>query len=515
MRRNLPHKAFAQLGFRIPSAHALPGTAKSYFLASRNVPLCVMKFGGSSVGGAARIEGVARIIQHATRKSHVAVVVSAMSGVTNQLIDAAAESEKGNSGRVASIFQELRSRHEEAANRLIATRATRCLFARQLSALFREGESLCRKTIVARKLTPQMRDAIASLGERLAAPLVAATLAEHGVASEAIAATELIVTDANYGCAEPSMDATRQRCHSRITPLLHQGIVPVVTGFIGATPEGVLTTLGRGGSDYSATILAAALDARDVIIWTDVRGVLTADPRLVPEACTIAEISYREAADLAQFGAKVLHPKTLRPVMQSEIPVWIRSSFAPAQSGTKITTNGIVRSGEVKAVTSIADFTLIAITGTSDDAAQDIVGRCGAVAARVRAETCFISPSVTSKQIQMAVGTALAQQTVKALREEFAEELSRSTLESIGISESVAIVTLVGHDLRDMPKIRQRACTALGQVQIGVAVISEGASGCSLSFGIVQEKTLAALGAIHQEFQLHTLESQTLLSPIL
>src|SRR5207249_2049077 len=176
------------------------------------------------------------------------------------------------------------------------------------------GERLCQGTILLRDLTLRARNAISSLCERLSAPLVAAALVEQGVNSEAIEATDVVVTDSYHGAAEPMMDPTRERCEARLRPLLEQGVVAVVTGFIGATSEGVLTTLGRGGSDYSATILGAALEADEVIIWKEVDGLLTADPRLVPGACTIPEISYREAAELAYFGAKVLHPKTLRAV---------------------------------------------------------------------------------------------------------------------------------------------------------------------------------------------------------
>jgi aspartate kinase len=188
-------------------------------------------------------------------------------------------------------------------------------------------------------------------------------LAESGVTSACIEATELVVTDSYHGGAEPWMDLTSAACEARLRPLLQQGIVPVVTGFIGANEEGVLTTLGRGGSDYSATILGAALAADEVIIWTDVDGLLTADPRLVPGACTISEISYHEAAELAYFGAKVLHPKTLRPVMQQGIPLRIRNTFEPENLGTKITPTGPANVGGITAITAISDAALITLGG--------------------------------------------------------------------------------------------------------------------------------------------------------
>jgi len=303
----------------------------------KNMPLHVIKFGGTSVGDAHCIARVMEIIRHASRESDLVVVVSAMSGVTNKLVGAALQSEAGNYPAAASILEELRSQHELAAQTLIHSAAELERLRQKTNLVLQEGSDLCRRTSLSRELTLRARDAISSLGERLSAPLLAAALTEHGVPSEAIEATEVLVTDDCFGGAEPLMDLTRKRCEARVLPLLQNGIVPVITGFIGATVNGELTTLGRGGSDYSATILGAAFSADEVTIWTDVDGVLTSDPRMVPGACTIPEISYREAAELAHFGAKVLHPKTLRPLMQTHTPLWIRNTFAPEKTGTKVT----------------------------------------------------------------------------------------------------------------------------------------------------------------------------------
>jgi bifunctional aspartokinase / homoserine dehydrogenase 1 len=313
---------------------------KSQLSKTMKKPLCIMKFGGTSVGNASSIKKVVDIIRDASRESDLAAVVSAMSGVTNQLIEAAVQSARGDRLSAATIFHELRQRHEAAVNALIHSTAERSRIGREMDRLFQEGKQLCQCTLRVRELTPPTRDSISSLGERLSAPIVAAVLEEYGVASEAIEATALIQTNSCHGAADPHMDATRKLCQERLRPLVQRGVVPVVTGFIGATVEGVLTTLGRGGSDCSATILGSALDADEVIIWTDVDGLMTADPRLVPDASTIAEISYREAEEMAHLGAKVLHPKTLRAVAQSGIPLWIRNTFAPHLAGTKITPAG-------------------------------------------------------------------------------------------------------------------------------------------------------------------------------
>jgi bifunctional aspartokinase / homoserine dehydrogenase 1 len=236
--------------------------------------------------------------------------------------------------------------------------------------LLNQITDLCRGTSLLGELTPRALDGISSVGERLSARLVATALRELGVASVAVDATELIVIDARHGQAQPLMSQTRERATARLLPLLEQDMSPIVTGFIGATQEGRLTTLGRGGSDYSATILGAVLDASEVIIWTDVDGVLSADPRLVEDARTLNEISYNEAAELAYFGAKVLHPKTLRPVTEAGVPVWIRNSFVPENPGTKITPMGSPSSSGVKAITVISDITLITLAGAGIDQSQ-------------------------------------------------------------------------------------------------------------------------------------------------
>ncbi len=334
---------------------ALASPQASAELRKLNGFLRIMKFGGTSVGDAGRIERVVEIITASSPQSKLVVVVSAMRGVTNKLIEAASRAEAGDRKTVASIFDDLRKQHITAAGLLIQSMQERERICRQIEEILQEGEHLCHGTILLRELTLRSRDAISSLGERLSSPLVAATLASRGVAAEAVDAAELIVTDGIHGAAEPQMDATRERCEARLRPLLGWGVVPVVTGFFGATAEGVLTTLGRGGSDYSATILGAAMDADEVVIWTDVDGVLTSDPRQVSGVCTIPEISYLEAAELAHFGAKVLHPRALRPVMRSDIPIYICNTFAPERPGTKITPGGAHNGGGVKALTAISD----------------------------------------------------------------------------------------------------------------------------------------------------------------
>src|SRR6266478_1377649 len=417
-----------------------------------------------------------------------------MSGVTNKLIEAATQSEAGNREPVAVIFEELRKQHEASATALVHLAAERRSLGQRMQAIFNEGDHLCQGTILLRELTPRARDSISSLGERLSAPLVAAALAAHGVVSEAIEATELFVTDSCHGAAEPRMDLTRERCQARLSPLLKQGIVPVLTGFIGATEEGVLTTLGRGGSDYSATILGSALDADEVIIWTDVDGVLTADPRLVHGAKTIPEIAY--------FGAKVLHPKTLRPVMQSDIPVWIRNTFAPELSGTKITPAGPPNGGGVKALTAMRDVALITVGGPGIVGMRDVLGRTFTTTAAVRADILLISQSSSQNDICFVVPFAVAKCTVEALRQEFAQDLAHEKVEHITCDTTIAIVAVVGERMRGTPGIVARTLVALGRESVNIIAIAQGSSECNISIVVAQKDMKTALFTVHREFQL-------------
>jgi aspartokinase/homoserine dehydrogenase 1 len=335
-------------------------------------------------------------------------------------------------------------------------------------------------------------------------------LAENGVAGEAIEATELVVTNAHHGSAHPLMSLTRERCQARLCSLVREGVVPVVTGFIGATPEGVLTTLGRGGSDYSATILGAALDADEVIIWTDVDGVLTGDPRVVPGVCTIPEISYREAADLAHFGAKVLHPKTLRPVMQSKIPVWIRNSFAPERRGTKITPAGACHGGGVKAVTAISDVALISVGGPGIAGVPDVLGRTFTTTAAVHAEVLLISQSSSQNDICFVVAAALAKRTVEALRREFAADLAHEEVEHITLDPEVAIVAAVGQNLCGESGIAGRTFGALSRENLHILAMARDASKGNISFLVAQKDMKAALVTTHRELQLGEMNPQIL-----
>jgi aspartokinase/homoserine dehydrogenase 1 len=464
--------------------------------------LQVMKFGGTSVGDARCIQRSAQIVAKAANQHPVTVVVSAMSGVTNRLIDAAHQAKSGDREAGKVLTDALRKQHFEALDALLAASHPKVPVRTRIEEILAEATRLYEGTALLRELTPRTLDAISSLGERLCAPIFAAALSELGVRGNAIEATELIMTDSFHGGAEPLTDATRDKSQKRIGPLLKEGIVPVVTGFIGATADGALTTLGRGGSDYSATILGAALDAEEIIIWTDVEGVLTADPRLVSDARTIPEISYREAAELAYFGAKVLHPKTLRPVLPAGIPVWIRNSFAPEKLGTKITAKGRSIGGGVKALTAIRDVALISVGGPGIVGVTDVVGRTFSITAELRAEVLLISQSSSQNDICFIVAKAHAQSTLQALRKEFAQDLAHEVVDHITMDPEIAIVAVVGENMRGTPGVAGRTFHCLGQEGVNIIAIAQGSSETNISFVVSDKAVKPALLAAHREFGL-------------
>ncbi len=465
--------------------------------------LRVMKFGGTSVGDADCVRRAAAIVQSAAAQGAVVVVVSAMSGVTNRLVQAAHDAEAGEQELFSKLVGELRMQHTTALEALVSDPQRRSKIAEVCREILEESDRLLRGTSLIHELTPRALDAISGIGERLSALLVAGAICELGLRSVAVSATEVIVTDPHHGRAEPLMTPTRARAEARLRPLLDQGIVPVVTGFIAATPEGIQTTLGRGGSDYSATILGAALGAQETVIWTDVDGVKTADPRLVPEARTLPEISYNEAAELAYFGAKVLHPNTLRPVTAAGVPVWIRNSFSPEKPGTKITAKGMPTGGGVKALTAIRDVTLVTVGGPGIVGLPDVLARSFAATAETRANVFLVSQSSSQNDICFVISSADEKRTLTALRNAFAPEIAEQTVEHVSANPNVAVVAVVGENMRGIPGIAGRTFGALGREGVNIIAIAQGSSEYNISLVVEQNSTQRALAALHAEFRLH------------
>lgn len=462
--------------------------------------LIVMKFGGTSVGSAERISEAAGLVAAAIDQGHrVVVVTSAMSKVTNALIDAAHAASRGEWS--PETRQQLFERHRAVADAVTDDAARRSEAIEQVERRLERFEKLCYGLSMVHELTPRLLDAISGTGEMLAAPLLAAAIGARGRAAAPVDATDVIVTTDQFGSAEPLMAETRSKMAARLRPMIDRGEVPVVTGFIGATADGVLTTLGRGGSDYSASIVGAALDADEVWIWTDVDGVMTANPSEVPEARTLAQISYSEASELAYYGAKVLHYKTILPAFRQRIPVRILNSFNPSHPGTRVTVEGDSAALGVKAVTSIRGVTLIAISGTGMQGIPGIVAKAFDVVAEQQSNVLMISQASSENNICFVISSAEAPQVVKALRSALEVELSRGHIEEID-SEPVAIVAAIGDRMRGTPGIAATVFGALGSERINVIAISQGSSERNISLAVAEPDAAAAVRALHAAFRL-------------
>ncbi len=462
----------------------------------------VMKFGGTSVGGAAAIGRLVDITRGARAEwRQVAVVVSAMSGVTDLLLAGAHAAAAGDMARPAQVAQELRARHEATLRELVIDSASRdntALEAKHaIVAGMDEFERLCQAVGVLGEASPRVLDAISGLGERMIAPLVAAALAAAGVPARAVDGTRVIVTDALFQSASPDMEATAIRAEAVLVPLFEAGCVPVVTGFIGATPAGVATTLGRGGSDFSAAILGVALTADEVWIWTDVDGVMTADPHLVPDARTLPELSFREISELAFYGAKVLHPKTIRPVVERGLALWVKNTFNPTGPGTRVAPDNDVTHGSLKAVTVFKRQCVINLDGRGMIGIPGIAARTFAAVARTGTSVAMISQASSEQSICFVVPCVASAAVMRALQDEFRLELARRDIDSISTSAESAVVTVVGAGMRHTPGISGRVFGALGRAGVNVVAIAQGSSECSISLVVSAAEADVAVRAIH------------------
>jgi aspartate kinase len=459
----------------------------------------VMKFGGTSVGTPEAMAQVVEIIRQSRQDwPRVVVVISALSGVTNLLLDSASRAAREQARTFYAAEARLQEMHFAIADRLVSDLARRAQVKQDVSHLISEFMNFCQAIAILGEATPRALDAVAALGERMSVRLLAAALESAGVPAQYVEATQCIVTDHNFQNAHPDLSATQQRSRLVLGPILDQGRVPVVTGFIGATPEGVTTTLGRGGSDYSAGILGAVLPADDVWIWTDVDGVMSADPRAVPEARTIPELTYREIAELAYFGAKVLHPKTIRPVIDAGIGLRICNTFNPQHPGTRLVSDRqATRNGEVKAVTAIRGQRLITIEGRGMLGVPGVAARTFGAVASTGTSVPLITQASSEQSICFAVPSGAADQVIAALEEAFSTELAKQDIDRIWATDEVVIITVVGAGMIHTPGIAGRVFTSLGQQRVNVIAIAQGSSEVSISLVVAAADADTAVRALH------------------
>lgn len=459
-----------------------------------------MKFGGTSLGSADALLRAADIVaSESERWDQIVVVVSAMSGVTDELLQAATRAAQQDDETHRRIHNRLLTKYKEVLQEVIQGEEVRGELFSTLQNLMESLSRSCGDLISLGQPDGRNMDIVASLGERCCAQIFAAILRERGIQGMALEATELIVTDDKFQNAAPYMELTQTRVSARLIPELNAGTIPVVTGFIGATEGGEITTLGRGGSDYSAAILGACLGTDEVWLWTDVDGVLTADPRIVRDAQVVETLSYREVAELAYFGAKVVHPKTIQPLSDRGIPIRVKNTFSPDHPGTCIRRRTMDANGKIKGVTAIRDLSILTIEGGGMLGVPGIAARTFSAVASEGVSVLMISQASSEQSICFVVPRETSSRVVSAVEAEMKSELSRGDVDRIWAHDDVVIVTVVGEGIRETPGIAARIFGAVGQANINVIAIAQGSSECSLSLVVDTADANHAVRSIHSE----------------
>lgn len=458
-----------------------------------------MKFGGTSMGDAARIKSASRICADAQRQRPTAVIVSAMSKVTDMLLDTLRHAEGGDAAGVEAMLARLTAKHRECCEGLLDGPA-RVETQETLNSILAEFVRIAQGILMLGERPPRSVDEAIAVGERLSSNLMAAYLRSQGSDAVAINAREVIVTDAVFGNASPLMDQTREKAINRLKPELDHGRLVILTGFNGATMDGRPTTLGRGGSDFSASILASVLDAEELWIWSDVDGILSADPRIVPNVRLLEEITYREAAELAYNGAKVLHPRTLVPLMEKEIPVWSKNSFDLSKPGTKIVP--ITKEGPIgpRAVTSMTNVALVSLDPASAVlSGTRIMARSLEALAAANAEVLVLSSSSYRQNFCFLIRQSELPAVIEKLEEAFSLELAHGYLHPIDADLDVGLVAIVGEGMKGHAGLAGRIFTAISREEVNIIAIAQGSSELTIAIVVRKDGVDKAVRAVHDE----------------
>ena len=446
------------------------------------------------MGTADAMSKVANIV---ARHHHVQpiLVVSALQGVTDALLALAEAAKNGDDVRESLIV--LRKKHQEIAD--VFEENDVC------DGLFTELEKVLAEVAVHKQLSTREQDLIVSFGERLSAPLVAAALRGSGIDAVAVDARTLIVTDDHFTSASVAFDATNEKIIATLAPIIARGVVPVITGFIGATATGDTTTLGRGGSDYSVSIIAAALEAKEIWIWKEVDGIMTADPRVVAEAALLSAISYDEAAEMSYFGAKVLHPKTMIPAVSAGIPIRMRNTFKPDAPGTVIGTRATPSPFGVKVTTAIKKLSMVTVEGKGMIGMAGFAARVLAVAGKLRVNIVMFSQSSSEQNICLVVESAGSRAFTQALEQELSLEVGMQLIDHITEQDDVAAVAIVGEEMRGKIGVAGKLFTAVADAGVNVLAIAQGSSERNISFIVHGADADRVVRAVHAAFRLHEL----------
>jgi len=472
----------------------------------------VHKFGGASLADSAAVQRAVEIIQ-SHRPEPTVVVVSAMAGVTDALVAVARQARGGDKGALGSLIEQLRTRHEEAATALLPELPTRASMISRIALAFQELEAVAWELRGLPEIPARILDQVVSRGEQLSALLVAASLEVSGTRAEYVDALDVIVTDDTFGQASPDFAATDRNAAAAIMPILARKAVPVIPGFFGKSPSGNLATLGRGGSDLTATLLARALEAGRVSLWKDVPGLLTADPRVVPDARVIPKLHTREAAELAYYGAKVLHPRALIPLTGRNIPIYVRPFENPESPGTEVSEQVPAGRFPVKALTAAGGQALITVTGNGMLGVPGIAARTFAALHSRQISVSLISQASSEHSICFSVPEAFAVQARDSLLEEFREEISHREIDGVEVSPGMATVAVVGLGMHGTPGVAAGVFSALAAGDLNVVAIAQGSSELNISVVVAAADAPEAQRRIHAAFRLSRIAGGSVIRP--
>jgi aspartate kinase len=460
-----------------------------------------MKFGGTSMGSADRMKVAADICESAYRERPTAVVVSAMSKVTDLLLDTLRHAEGGDEAGVQRNLSLLSQKHRECAEGLLEGAAFQTTW-KTVEDLLAEFDRIVRGVLMLGERPLKSVDEAIAIGERLSSQILAAYLQTRGVKAIAVNARQVLVTDAVFGNASPLIEQTRERASGVLGPALAAGQLPIITGFNGATLDGRATTLGRGGSDFSASILASVLSAEELWIWSDVDGIMSADPRIVPDAKVLSEITYREAAELAYNGAKVLHPRTLAPLMEKRIPVWSKNSFDLSKPGTRIVPSTEMEYG-ARAVTSMNKVALVSLEPASAVLnGTKVMARSIEALAAANAEVLALTSSSYRQNFCFLIRQSELPAVIEKLEEVFSLELAHGYLHPIDVDLDVGLLAVVGEGMKGEAGLASRIFTAISREKVNIIAIAQGSSELTIAIVVRRDGLDKAVQAIHLECRL-------------
>jgi aspartate kinase len=463
----------------------------------------VMKFGGTSIGTGENIRQVAdSVTQYAKNDYRVAVVVSALAGVTNSLLEVASQAEKRDEKQIQTFTKELLKKHLDTVSIAITSKQIQKEVTQITEKTISELEKVLIGICYVGELTPKSKDYVVSFGERLSAPILWGAIKDHKVETQCFTGKEAgIVTDSNFGEATPLMNFTTHLIRERLGPLFEKGIIPVVTGFIAANQDGIVTTVGRGGSDYTSTILGVALQVDEIWIWTDVDGIMTTDPKIVPSARMLPHLSYQEAAEMAIFGAKAMHPRALGPVIKDNIPVRIRNTAHPENLGTLITKEPAVNeTGPVKAVAMIKDVAMVNVNGAAMVGAPGSYAKVFDVLGKNSVNVMMVSTAVSEANMSLIIKRGLLGRAISNLEIALVER--GGLVSEVTVEDDVAVIAVMGANMKGTLGVASRIFSIVAKEGINIRMIAQGSSELNISFVVKEKDGVGVVQAIHKEFNL-------------